>query len=178
MSEQQIRRLNLSNLTFEKYEAHHVGMAYAFKVNPLSCSNPEHFENYLKLSAIGDNAEGHMTTSVLVDNDGKGIAGYLSLRSSALIIEESTEPALEICCLAVNQEYEGNGIGSQLINMAMAIAMQVNEHFIGIRYILLAAEPKAVGFYKKNHFFELEQYYKMPLERKNEDCVPMMLRLY
>lgn len=168
---------NRSDLSVQILNQELVGLAFDFKVNPNSCGNPEYFEQYLRFCAISDNAAGKAVTHVAIDTKTNQIAGYVSLRAASLIVGEEGEPALEIYNLAVDNRYEHQGIGRILVDTAIAITASLNENYIGVRNLLLASEPKAVGFYKKCGFESLQDYYRMLKEHQNQNCIAMMMRL-
>ena len=167
------------NARFELYKIEHAGLAFNFKVNPSSCKNPEHYENYLKFIAINDKAEGRGTTHILLDNE--HILGFITLRASSLMrdVDGKTygDAALEIAEIAVCQTDERKGFGRLFVDLALSIASQLNNTALGIRYITLCADPSAVDFYKKLGFKPVADYGEIPREGWNDNCVPMFAKL-
>lgn len=160
-----------------------LGLASKFVVNPDSCGNSDHFREYLMYSAIQDNISGIAKTHVILNGDRSEILGFISLKATSLL-EESGEkyitgsPALEIYQLAVSKNHTGRAIGTKLVYFAIATAQMLNESHLGIKYILLAADARAVGFYKKFEFEEIGDYYQIPKYHENSNCVPMFLQLF
>lgn len=76
-------------------------------------------------------------------------------------------PALLISLLAVDKRYEGQGIGSFMVQYAQILAADVATD-IGCRVVLVNSEPDVVGFYKKLKFVEM---------RREGDHVDMYLDL-
>lgn len=149
-----------------------------FHVNPEKCENPTHYENYILQNAISDASIGMGVTHVFYNSDDdKEIQGFVTLKASALTFEESGYPALEISELAVNEKYEGTGVGRIMINYVITIANDLKASTLGIKHILVCADPKAVGFYKHLKFLELPEYKKIPREDWNESCTPMYLTI-
>lgn len=176
---------------FEKMSAKYIGLAWKFHVSPTSCDNPEHYENFLRLIAISDHAAGRGVTHILVDtcdeendiNENSKIAGFITLRATSLVDTcdgaSYVKPALEIAELAIDKEYERNGIGSKLVDTAILVATTLNDEFIGVQNVVLCADPKAVGFYEnpKVGFGRLTDYYVLR-EGWNRNCTPMYIKLY
>jgi len=75
------------NERLELFTNEHLGLTWLFQVNPDSCGNNEHYENYIKFSALTDKRYGLGTTHALIgEEDGKLILlGFITLRSSSLI---------------------------------------------------------------------------------------------
>ena len=114
----------------------------------------------------------------------KKIAGYITLRSSSLIMDSGENyklgyPALEISELAVDQDYEGRNLGTDMVKFAINEATELNEETVGVQYVILCADPQSVGFYANDNlgFKELPTYKQIPREYRNKDCVPMVLKV-
>lgn len=168
------------NIQFEVINSEIVGLTRDFHVNPSSCDNPVFYEQYLQFTAYSDYLTGQNTTHVLWDKDSGEIFGYVAFRATTLISDGEMlngSPALEISVLAVNKKHEHMGYGRTLIDFAIMTATQLHETAIGVRDIVLMADHKAVKFYKKCNFTELEEYLSIPKLNWNKDCVPMILRL-
>lgn len=173
------------NAHFDICSKETAAMALSFTVNPKSCENSAFYTDYLRYSALSDQTAGRSTTHVFIDDDNHKIMGFVSLRASSILsIEEKGgilgSPALEISVLAVDREYEGRGVGTALIDCALAEAAHLHEEHLGIQSIVLAADQRSVGFYLKNEFQEMdraafEQY--LPRENWNQSCVPMCMEL-
>lgn len=167
----------------ELYTASHMGLACDFQVNPDSCGNHEHYEEYIRFIAIGDKTAGMGTTHAFVRDDGteQKLLGYITLRATSYIkmIDNIPHgsPAIEIFELAVNKDYEKNGIGTILVQFAITLAGELNEGSMGIRYITLCADKLAVPFYEKMGFAKVEDYGEIPRENWNVNCIPMFLKI-
>lgn len=160
-----------------------LGLASKFEVNPNSCGNSDHFKEYLMYSAIQDNTSGMAKTHVILNENRSEILGFISLKATSLLIDSgekytSGSPALEIYQLAVNKNYTGQSIGTKLVYFAIATAHMLNESHLGIKYILLAADAQAVGFYEKLEFEKIGNYYQIPKYHENSNCVPMFMQLF
>lgn len=173
----------------ERYEAKHAPYAHSFYVNPDSCENPEHFESYIRYDALGDYRSGMATTHVMVEYEVQedeteafiGICGFISLKATALITSDNEsivgDPAIEIAELAVNKNYEKENNGRALLEYAVNLCDELRDT-IGAKYLLVCAAKKAVEFYKHIlPFGNAEDYYIIPREIWNEDCIPLYFRL-
>jgi ribosomal protein S18 acetylase RimI-like enzyme len=127
------------------------------------------------------------TTYIFVnEKDGtKDIMGFITLRASSLILDigETNKmgyPALEISELAVDERYEKNGVGSDLVKFAINLSYDLNKQ-IGIQYVVLCADPMAVGFYENPELkFEKIPTHcgkSLPRENWNKNCTPMIKKL-
>lgn len=163
-------------------------LARSFKVNPKHCENPEHYQNYICQDSILDHKQGMGVTHVFIDEKGilqeRKLAGYVTLRSSSLIMDTDGEyklgyPALEISELAVDSNYERMNLGTDMVKFAINEATELNEETVGVQYVILCAEPQSVGFYANDNlgFKELPTYKQIPREYRNKDCVPMVLKV-
>lgn len=159
-------------------------MAWQFRVNPDSCGNPKHYEEYIRLNAIADRISRQGLTYILVESEGeqkKAICGFITMRASSVIKEYDNEiigdAALEITELAVDARYERQGIGTLLLALAISTANDINNAYASVRYIALCADKKAVPFYELFGFEQLSAYGDIPRDGWNNDCVPMKLKL-
>lgn len=166
----------------EKYSKDHVGLAWNFQVNPNSCGNPSHYENYLRLNAITDKNDGAGLTYILLDDEPrKRICGFITLRASSITEQYADHTignaAVEITELAVDKDFEHQGIGTILLSLAIRIATMINDDYVSVKYIALCADSQAVPFYEKFGFHLLKEYGDIPRDGWNNDCTPMCLRL-
>lgn len=170
------------DLKHETLNSENYGLTWQFRVSPNSCDNPAYYEMYLKFSAIADSNSGFTKTYLLVDKDAGLIAGFYSVRASALALNEDghlfiSRPALEIAELAVDERYERCGIGTALIDLVLSMADTLRRGFCGIRSVVLSADPKAVSFYEKNGFARLSNTYEPIIKPETVNCIPMYLDL-
>lgn len=173
------------NEYIEQFNASLAGIARSFCVRENACNNPEHFTNYLIYNAIYEGQSGLNRTFALVQyneqNEPVCIKGFITLKASSLIqqIENSWDgkPAIEITELAVHKDFENQGIGKALYDYAIYSCREVCQ-YVGVMYLLVCAEPNAVGYYKNIlEFQEASDYYDIPREHWNTTCVPMYKRL-
>lgn len=171
------------NAHFSVINKENVGLAGRFSVNPSSCANSEFYRTYLQFSALSDLYTGKDTTHLFIDEDAKRIMGFVTLRASAIISHGEGGnvtgiPALEVSVLAVDKDYEGQRVGSTLIDYVLSQADELHKQYMGLQYIVLAADKKAVGFYERMGFVPIEKRWnQIPKENWTGDCVPMSLGL-
>lgn len=108
---------------------------------------------------------------ILLENGqdkGKVIA-YLTLTCSELDLRNGYEvkdcayankydhlPAVKIARLAVDNRYRGRGLGSELVNLALDIALNDIYPTVGCRFLITDAKKSAVDFYQKERFTLLD----------------------
>lgn len=170
---------DVENAYFDIINKENIGLAEKFSVNPCYCTNNDFYKDYLHFSAIHDLNTGNTVTHVFIDEDAQRIMGYISLRSNSIISKNNEgnivgKPALEISVLAVDKDYERRGVGTLLMSKAIEIASVLHREYAGIKYLVLTADAKAVGFYKKMDFHPIEtQWEQIPAESFSSDCIPM-----
>lgn len=156
-------------------------LAFDFFVDPKSCDNPSHYDNFIRYIARDNQRGGYGVTHILVDESRNKIAGYITLRATSLLFTSDgktlIKPSLEIAELAVDKEYKGNKIGSKLVDIALLVATEVNKELLGIRYVVLCSDPASVGFYEKKTFGRLEEFYDVIRDGCNNDCTPMYMNI-
>lgn len=167
----------------ERYSTEYAGLAWEFQVNPNSCGNHEHYEEYIRLVAVSDRSRGKGVTHVFLRNDSTAdkLLGYITLRAASYtkIIDGVTYgyPALEIFELAVSKDTERSHIGTELMKFALSTALELKSNHIGIEYITLCSDEKAVPFYERFHFGRVDEQGEIPRENWNVNCIPMVLKL-
>ena len=165
------------------FDENDIGLAWKFQVNPSSCGNHEHYEEYIRLIAFDDRRRGKGVTYIFIRNSetSADLLGYITLRATSYteIIGGKTygNPALEIFELAVSKDAERQRIGTDLIKFALTKAVDWKSEFLGIEYITLCSDQKSVPFYEKLGFGRVDEYGEIPREQWNTTCVPMFLKL-
>lgn len=158
-----------------------IGLAWKFNVGPSSCENPEYYRQFITLCAMDEIIQGRSQTHMFIDCESNALAGYISMRASALILlcegKAQTNPALEISELAVDENYERMGVGTEMFSFAVLTAVELRKKFLGIQYIVVCADPKAVGFYEKLGFMPLSTGYEIPRDGWNDNCIAMYIKL-
>ena len=170
----------LENAEFELLSSDNIRLASLFSVNPSSCANPSFYKNYLLWSALNDQNTGHAVTHIIIDKIANRIIGFISLRASSIIsYDESSQmvgkPSIEIYMLAVDKDYERQGVGTSLIDHAISEAYDLHNNHIGVKCITLAADSQAIGFYEEMGFSHLDDVWeKMPRDSWSSNCMPMI----
>lgn len=90
-----------------------------------------------------------LNDKVAYDADNKSIWNRLS-RKIHNSKRRKTYPSVKIGRLAVSKHYEGQDIGSEILNFIKLFFTASNK--TGCRFITLDAYAKSVGFYQKNGF--------------------------
>lgn len=174
------------NISQDLMSNEYAAIAWSFYVNPNHCSNAKHYEDFIRINCHTDYKQGMGVTHILVAEDGqhKEIAGYITLRSSSLIMDSGEGyklglPALEIAELAVHKNYERQGLGTDMVKFAINEAAELNKNKVGFQYVVLCADNEAVAFYSnaKLNFQPLRQLHEVPREHRNSKCIPMMLKI-
>ena len=169
-----------------KIDSENVKMSWNFYVDETKCENPSHYQDYIRFQALQDEADGFGVTYLYIEhNDETGaekIMGYITLRTTSFIKDmgESKKfgyPALEISELAVDKNYAGNHIGTDMVMDAINMANAIND-IASIKYVVLCSDPMAEAFYEKLEFVKMcDTLEEIPRERANIECVPMYIKL-
>lgn len=117
-------------------------------------------------------------TYVAVTDDG-GILGYVTLTCSEIDLRDGYHlddcshasnyeylPAVKIARLAVDDRYRGSGIGSTLVNYALAVVLDKIAENVGCRFVVTDAKQGAVDFYQKQGFTLLDSESNQVAEHK------------
>lgn len=169
-----------------KISLDNMGMVWKFSVYDKECENPNHYNDFLRYQALTDQSEGLGVTYLYIDHNDNTeeeyIMGYVTLRASSFVKDmgESKKfgyPALEIAELAVDKQYSGQHIGTDMVLDVINIANELND-IISIKYIVLCADPTAESFYKKLEFIRMRDIREeVPREYSNITCVPMYIKV-
>ena len=96
-----------------------IGLAWVFQVNPSSCGNHSHYEDYIRFMALDDRRGGKGVTYAFIRQEemASSLLGYITLRATSYTetIEGQTygNPAVEIFELA--DQIMPNGMESERI---------------------------------------------------------------
>ena len=64
-----------------------------------------------------------------------------------------------------------------MVKFALAKVLEWKSDLLGIEYITLCSDEKAVQFYEKFGFRRVDEYGEIPREQWNKNCIPMFLKL-
>nr|WP_166525034.1 GNAT family N-acetyltransferase [Caproicibacter fermentans] len=113
------------------------------------------------------------------------ILGFITFKASSFLMDDGEghelgEGAFEISELAVSSECERRGVGTDLVKYATVLATELNEEKLGIRYVVLCADPAAEDFYSKPALglHRIGDFYRIPNEHWNTNCIPMVVKLF
>ena len=67
-----------------------------------------------------------------------------------------SQPAVRIARLAVADDCQGCGIGSDLVALAVSISLDQLVPFVGCRFIVVNAKQKSIDFYTRRGFTLLD----------------------
>jgi GNAT superfamily N-acetyltransferase len=88
--------------------------------------------------------------------------GY-ALEDCAIANQYDSLPAIKIARLAVDRRYHGHKIGSLLVDLTTAIAIDEIAPVIGCRFVVTDAKQDAVSFYHKQGFRLLDDKATEPV---------------
>jgi ribosomal protein S18 acetylase RimI-like enzyme len=168
-------------ILYAQYNGEYAGLAREFQVNPDSCGNHSHYEEYIRYCAVTDYITGKGRTYIIINENPQSMIGFMTLRASSLVDIDnkpiSGKSAVEITELAVDVNYEKQGYGRMLTDLALTIVDTIRTEHLGIEYITLCSDPQSVPFYKHIGFSKIADYYEIPREGWNENCIPMAMKL-
>ncbi len=103
-------------------------------------------------------------TFVLVESGQTRVMAYITLVCTHIAVEQfeaaapvgefryADFPAIKLARLAVDNKLQGQGVGGQLVDFAIALAVnQVMPH-VGCRFMVVDAKLNSVGFYERKGF--------------------------
>ena len=142
-----------------------------FKIEPLGKKHDraaffcgkDSLDQYLK-SQAGQAVGKNLTAVFVLTPDGRRIAGYYTLSSYAVKLDEIPEeiarkltrmqeiPATLLGRLARSVEFRGQGIGETLLVDALKKALQNSTHVASSAVIVEAKDEEATEFYKRYGF--------------------------
>lgn len=120
--------------------------------------------SYVKSSLKRDGDRANKIIHVLLNQDkGNELVGFVSTHMSMIgkdNVPEKTFPyslpkmiaVVKISMIAVTNEYQKDGWGSELLEVALAYAWKVAEVASDVKGVILDAKESAVGFYERHRF--------------------------
>lgn len=126
--------------------------------------------------------------AVPADENDRRILGYISIMSAEVALRGSypiadkpradrypSQPAIRIARLAVADDMQGRGIGTDLVSLAFSIGIDQIVPYVGCRFMILNAKQKSIDWYGKRGFTLLDT------EKNLKAATPIMwldLKLY
>lgn len=114
----------------------------------------------------GQNQFKHFVGTTYISTDDKTIFGFVTVSAGSLMRDDLPQniqkkfpayplPILHITRLGVDVKYQKQGVGKELMVTAFKLALEQKKKF-GCIGVVVDAKVKAVEFYKKLGFIELE----------------------
>ena len=134
------------------------------ELKSFSCGNKD-LDRFLTRHAFVNDQNGYGKTFILVDNE--KILGFFTLCSSSIQCEEYPAfnshlfprypiPCIRIARLAVKKEFQGKGIGKELLKQAFIRIVNVAST-VGVRLVVVDAKESSKSFYEKYGFMRLKE---------------------
>ncbi len=140
-------------------------------------------EDFLKNESLDEQSKGLNSTRLFIDTDTGKVIAYLSLCNDSirLEIEErdelnltyTTVPAIKIARLAVDSQYQGQGIGKMLIKFAAYMGDKIRQ-MSGLVFLTLDCYEHRVAFYESVGFV---RNIIQPIELKYDSPISMRLAI-
>lgn len=141
------------------------------KLDEFMCSNCS-LDTYLKNNAYYENIMKFANTKIVTINE--KIVAYFTIEFKNIEIEEDeiTEkyPTVYLKCLAIDDKYKNNGIGTILLQHITVEAKRISE-FIGCRCLLIDALSDKVSWYQDRGF----QYLDEDNCKQDDITIPMFI---
>ena len=147
-------------------------------------SGQSDLDNFFQRFAGQNQFRHHIGVTYLATDEGK-VYGYVTVASGSVERKELPEgsklpanyplPVLRLGRLAVDQRYQGQGIGKLLLRHVFLLALQQKER-VGCVGVIVDAKSEAIPFYERYGFQLLER----PLEgeiRGHPSPIPMFLAI-
>lgn len=137
---------------------HHNKKAFSSGVNDL--------DRYLSEQASQDTRRNISITYVLTETDSEIIAGYYTLSSNVITLDElpvniqsklqyyPTMPTTLLGRLAVEKKFQGNRLGEKLLIDALKRCYIASQTVASMAVIVKAKDQRAIDFYKRYDFIE------------------------
>lgn len=116
-------------------------------------------DNWVRLRAIKNEANGASRTFVSIDTQTGTVAGYYSISAGSLRHEDATAalrqnmpdpiPVILIGRLAVDKRYQNGGLGASLLKDALTRGMTAAETVGSRAFIVHAISERAQAFYER-----------------------------
>jgi len=149
-----------------------------FKIEKLSknhkrdnfdCEN-SFLNEFLKKYALQNQHRYYVGTTYVISDYENNVIAYITLSGISIkkaILKEKYPyeelPALLIARLAVDKRFQGQGLGKQLLILAIKKALKQAEE-VGCIGIIVDAKEEAVSFYEKYDFEKIKSIY--PIKQK------------
>ena len=161
-------------------------------------ANGEGLANYVKNSALYDEADGVMRTYFVRDNVSHELVGYFSLKAGLVSLNEGnsgrvadfdTLPGVEVANFAVNNSYcqkhsAAKGIGFIIFADFIKPLIKKAAELVGVKVIYIFALPfeELISHYEKYGFRRLNSQSEIELHKRlkpryDSECIFMFIML-
>ncbi len=143
-------------------------------------SHSREMDDFLHNEALSEQELGTSTTHLLLNDEATELIAYISLCADAIRLEMqereeenmrySTSPAIKIARLAVASNYQGKGIGRDLVEFALNTADDMTE-YCGVVFLTLDCYEHRVSFYEhlgfqRNQIQTSQRDYDSPISMR------------
>lgn len=101
------------------------------------------------------------------------VIGYMKLNAGRAQTELQKEDSFELERIYVLKDYQGKGIGRQLLDKAIQIAREKKASYIWLG--VWEENKSAIQFYKKNGFIAFDEHYFMVGDDKQTDIMMKLM---
>lgn len=168
---------------FSCIESEKILSKYDSKTRRRIKKHSKEMEDFLKNESLDEQSKGLNSTRLFIDTDTGKVIAYLSLCNDSirLEIEErdelnltyTTVPAIKIARLAVDSQYQGQGIGKMLIKFAAYMGDKIRQ-MSGLVFLTLDCYEHRVAFYESVGFV---RNIIQPIELKYDSPISMRLAI-
>ena len=149
-------------------------MSWTFEVlskshdkSQFDCGQPK-LNTYLHKYALQHQKNGISKTHVLIEQGQSRVCGYLSICCASTKLADMPDeltrklpkdydvPSLLLARLAIDKSYQGQGLGSILIQYSFELVVKVSDMVAARMLVVDAIDEKAVGFYERFGFQKLD----------------------
>lgn len=146
-------------LRVEKLDNRHLYVIDKFKSSNIDLTN------FLKEDSLRNERLSINSTYLLFYNPLNELVAFVSLCSDAIKVNNTklkelfdsegvdykTLPAIKICRLSVDKNYEKRGIGAIMVNAIFRMVLEINDK-ISCRFIYVDSKRESINFYKSKGF--------------------------
>mgnify|MGYP005806360155 CR=1 len=168
---------------FSCIESEKILSKYDSKTRRRIKKHSKEMEDFLKNESLDEQSKVLNSTRLFIDTDTGKVIAYLSLCNDSirLEIEErdelnltyTTVPAIKIARLAVDSQYQGQGIGKMLIKFAAYMGDKIRQ-MSGLIFLTLDCYEHRVAFYESVGFV---RNIIQPIELKYDSPISMRLAI-
>lgn len=126
-------------------------------------------KTFLRKEAKKLHQENLARTFVLVEANGTRVLAYVTTLCTQVSVEQFDTsalvdgfrykdfPAIKLARLAVDAELQGQGVGGQLVDFVIGLAVEHVMPHTGCRFLIVDAKASSVSFYERKGFSKIGQ---------------------